>query len=133
MTTCRDPDILVEVFPDRLLAVQTKRLLNILEPVVYTPEIKGNVLAQVTQNDLQLGVTVEDAVGDHAQDVKGDTLREGERWADEPLAVLPKLFKYGACGVARVQVEGHVQFCAGLPEDIPFGLVVEDQVVAILS
>lgn len=133
MTTRSDPDVLVEVFPDRLLAVQTKRLLDILEPVVDAPEIKGNVLAQVAQDDLQLGVTVEYAIGDHAQDMKGDTLREGERWADEPLAVFPELLKNGACGIARVQVEGHVQFCASLPEDIPFGLVVKDQVVAILA
>lgn len=127
----RDPDVLVEVLADRLLAAQPQRLLDVLEPVVDAPQVEGDVLAQVAQDDLQRRVAVEDAVGHHAEHVQADALGKGQRRADEPLPVLPQLLEDGARRVARVQVEGHVQLRAGPPEDVPLGLVVEDHVVPV--
>lgn len=126
-----DPDVLVEVLPDRLLAAQPQRLLDVLEPVVDAPQVEGDVLAQVAQDDLQRRVAVEDAVGHHAQDVQADALGERERRADEPLPVLPELLEDGARRVPGVQVEGDVELRAGPPEDVPLGLVVEDHVVPV--
>ena len=45
MARRRDPEILIEVLADRLLAVQTELLLAVLKPVVYAPHIEGDMLA----------------------------------------------------------------------------------------
>lgn len=131
----RDPDILSKVLADRLLARirQTQELLPVLEPVVDPPHVEGDVLAQMAQDHLELGVSVEDTVGDHTQDVQTDAVGEAERWADEPLPVCPELVVDGSRGVAGVQIQGDIQVGAGLPEDISFGLVVEDHVIAVWS
>lgn len=131
VATCRDPDVLIEILANRLLAAQAKRLLDVLEPVVDAPQVKGDMLTQMAQNNLQLGVAIKGAVGHHAEHMQADALGKGQRWAHEPLAVLPQLLKDAACGVARVQVKGNVELRACLPKDVPFGLVVKDHVVTV--
>lgn len=46
------PKVLIEVLPDRFLATQTQLLLTIFKPMVDTPHVKRNVLAQMTKDDL---------------------------------------------------------------------------------
>lgn len=126
MTACRDPDILVEIIPDRLLAAQAERLLDVLKPVVYAPHIKGDVLAEVAEDDLQLWVAVEDAVCHHSEDVQTDALGEGERGSYEPMAVLPEFLVDHTSWIPWVQVQRDVELGASLPEDVPLRLVVKD-------
>lgn len=126
-----DPQVPLKVVPDGELARQAKRLLDVLEPVVDAPDVKGQVLAQVTEDDLQLWVTVEDAVGHHAECVEADTLGEAQRRTDEPGSLGPELLVDGACGVSRVEVEGDVELRDGRPEDVPVLAVVEDHVVTV--
>lgn len=83
-----DVDVLVEVLSDCLLAVKTEWLLAILKPMVDAPHVKRNVLAQVAENDLQLGVTVEHSIGHHTEYVKTDTLGKGQWRANEPLQLV---------------------------------------------
>lgn len=78
-----DPDVLLEVVVDGLLGeavvplLDGERALDVLEPVVDAPEVEGQVLAQVADDDLEVGVAVEDAVGDHAHQVQADGVGEG--------------------------------------------------------
>lgn len=106
MARGRDPDVLVEVLANRLFAVESrlKELLAVFEPVaiIYdkseelsmvgsgekdlldAPHVKGDVLAKVANDDLELRVPVKDAVGDHAQQMQAHTVRKGQRRANEP-------------------------------------------------
>ena len=135
MPRSRNPDILRKVLANRLLARirQPKQLLPILKPVVNPPHVEGDMLTQMAQNHLEFGVSVEDPVGDHAQDMQTDAVGEAKRWTDEPLPVCPELVVDASCGVAGVQVQGDVQVGAGLPENVPFRLVVEDHVIPVWS
>ena len=128
-----DPDILGKVLPYRLFArlCQTKQLLSILEPMIDSPHVEGNMFTEMAHDDLEVGMTVKDAVSHHAQYVKTDALCEAERWSDEPFAVCPELVVDCAGGVARVQVEGYVELGACLPEDVPVCVVVKDHVISI--
>lgn len=69
MPTSGDPDILLEVVIDSLLAHDipsflSDRFLHILEPVVNAPEVERDVLAIMADNDLRCREAVEDAVRD---------------------------------------------------------------------
>lgn len=85
----------------------------------------------MAHDDLQFRVPVKDPVRDHSKDMQTDAVRKAQRRPDEPFPICPQLFVDCARGVARVQVEGYVQLGTGLPEYIPFGVVVEDHVVAV--
>ena len=111
MSTGGDPQVAGKVFSDSQLARQTKRLLDILEPMVDSPHIEGNMLAEMAENNLELGMSVKDTVGNHTQGVKADTLGEAQRRTNEPAALGPELLVDGACGVAGVEVEGDIQVC----------------------
>lgn len=73
-----NPQVLRKVLADRLLTrlPQTKQLFPVLEPVVDPPHVEWDVLAQMTENNLQFGVAVEDSVRDHSEDVQTYTLCE---------------------------------------------------------
>jgi hypothetical protein len=133
MATGGDPDVLGKVLSDGLLArlLEAQRFLDILKPVVDPPEIEGNVLAQVTDNDLELGEAVEEAVGHHSEEVQTDALGEAEGRADQPFSVCPQLVVDAAGGVSGVKVEGYVEFLDCGPEDVPICVVVEDHFFAI--
>ena len=62
-----NPDIVSEVVIDRTFAIETKWLLDIFEPVIDPPKIERNMLAQVTNDDLQLWMPIEDTIRDHAK------------------------------------------------------------------
>lgn len=70
MTAGGEPDVLLEVVIDGLLAhggyvfFLRDRLLDILEQVVDAPEVEWDMFALVSDDDLKVGGTVEDAVGD---------------------------------------------------------------------
>lgn len=82
----RDPDVPRKVLADGPLARrrETEMLLPVLEPVVDPPQVERDVLTQVAQDELKVGVPVEEAVGHHPQDVQTDALREAERRAEQP-------------------------------------------------
>lgn len=52
MAACRDPDVSVKVFADSQLAVESKRLLHIFEPMVDTPHIEWDMLSEVAEHNL---------------------------------------------------------------------------------
>ena len=84
MTTGGNPDVLRKVLSNGLLArlFETQGFLDVLKPVVNSPEVEGNVLAQVADDDLELGEAVEEAVGHHTEEVQTDALGEAEGRAD---------------------------------------------------
>jgi hypothetical protein len=133
VATGSNPDILRKVLSDGLLArlLQAEWFLDILEPVVDPPEVEGNVLAQVADDDLELGEAVEEAVGHHSEEVQTDALGEAEGRADQPFPVCPKLVMDAAGGISGVEIEGDVEFLDCGPEDIPVCVVVEDHVFAL--
>jgi hypothetical protein len=132
VATGSDPDVLRKVLSDRLLTrlLQAERFLDVLEPVVDPPEVEGNVLAQVADDDLELGEAVEEAVGHHSEEVQTDALGETEGRTDQPFAVCPQLIVYASGRVPWVQVEGDIEFLDSGPEDVPVCAVVEDHVFA---
>ena len=95
------------------------------KPMVYTPHIKGQMFSQMAEDDLQLGESIKDAVGDHAEDMKAHTLSKAERWSYEPLSLRPKFVVYDVSWIARVQIEGNIQLGNHCPKFIPLGLVIE--------
>ena len=129
----RDPNVLRKVLPNRLLArlPQPQQLLPVFKPVIDPPHVEGDVFAEMSDDDLQFGVTIKDAVRDHAERVQGHAMRKRERGSDKPFSIGPELVVDGAGGVARMEVQRYVQLGAGLPEDIPFLIVVEDHIVAV--
>jgi len=133
MATGSDPDVLRKVISNSLLArlLQAEGFLDVLEPVIDPPEVEGDVLAQVADDNLELGKAVEDAVGHHAEQVQADALGEAEGRSDQPFAVRPEFVVDGAGGVSWVEVEGDVEFLDCGPEDVPVCTVVEDHVVAV--
>lgn len=133
MTTGGNPDVLRKVLSNGLLArlFETQGFLDVLKPVVNSPEVEGNVLAQVADDDLELGEAVEEAVGHHTEEVQTDALGEAEGRADQPFPVCPKLVMDAAGGISGVEIEGDVEFLDCGPEDIPVCVVVEDHVFAL--
>lgn len=134
-----DPDVLLEVVVDGLLAVPSIALLlgdgplDVLEPVVDAPEVEGDVLAQVAHDDLRLGVAVEDAVDDEAHQVQADGVGEGQRRADEGLALRVELVEDDVRGRGRVNVKRHVELRQDLPEGVVLRLIVEEVLLAVLA
>ncbi len=100
--------------------------LDVLEPVIGAPKVLRQALAQVTDNQLGLGVAVEDAVGDETHDVDRDVDRKADGRTDEVLALGVDLVVIVAGRSRGVQVDGHIQLDALLPEHIVLGLVVEE-------
>jgi hypothetical protein len=133
VATSSDPDVLRKVLSDGLLArlLQAERFLDVLEPVVDPPEVEGDVLAQVADDDLELGEAVEEAVGYHSEEVQTDALGETEGRTDQPFAVCPQLVVDASCGVPWVKVEGDVEFLNCGPEDVPVCVIVEDHVFTV--
>ncbi|KAJ0158904.1 Positive regulator of purine utilization [Colletotrichum tanaceti] len=132
----RDPDVAAEVVVDGLLAHAAAApvavalglgdgLLDVLEPVVDAPKVKGELLAQVADDDLEAREAVEDAVGDEAHEVQADAVGEGQRRADEVLALGVELVQDDVGGPRRVDVDGHVEVADDAPEGVVLGLVVE--------
>lgn len=128
-----DPDVLGEIVADGLLAGlgQAEMLLPVLEPVVNAPHVEGDVLAEMADDNLQVGMAIKDAIGDHSQDMEAHALGKAEGRANQPLPVGPELIIDGAGGVAGVEIQWDVQVGAGLPEHIPLGLVIEDVVIPV--
>ena len=126
-----NPNVLGKVLTDGLFAIQTQGFLDVLKPVIDAPQVKGDVFAEMADDHFEVGVAVEDAVGDHAENMEGDALGEAEGWADEPGALGPEFLVDGAGRVTGVEVEWDVEFGAGFPEDVPFFAVVEDHIVAV--
>ncbi len=62
--------------------------LTIFKPVVDAPQVKWDVLAQVSHDDLELRVAVKDAIDNHAEEVGRDVVSEGENRTDQSGAVL---------------------------------------------
>lgn len=63
MTTSRGVDIVLEIVQQILLAgtlmdASSQRTLNIFEPVINAPEVEWNVLADVADDDVELGQAV---------------------------------------------------------------------------
>ena len=130
-----DPNILGKVVADSLLAglLKAEELLPVLKPMVNPPHVKWDVFTEMANDNLQVGVSVKDAVGHHAQDVETDTMGETEGRANQPLPVCPELLIYSSGGVAGVEIKWDVKVGAGLPEYIPLGLVVKDHVVTVFT
>lgn len=99
--------------------------------MIDTPHIERNVFAQMSEDHLSLGVTIENAVCDHAQSMETDTNSEGQGRTNQPLPVFPELLEDNTGGVTGMQVQRNVEICERFPENVPFWLVVEDVVLAI--
>lgn len=132
-----DPDVLLKVVVDGLLAVPVVTLLlsdgplDVLEPVVDAPEVKGDVLAQVAHDDLGLGMAVEDAVDDEAHQVQADGVGEGQGRADEGLALGVELVEDDVGGGGGVDVQRDVELLQDVPEGVVLRLVVEEVLLAV--
>lgn len=111
-----DPDVPLEVVVDGLL--------EILEPVVDAPEVEGEVLAHVTDDNLEVGEAVEDAVGDEAHEVEVDAVGEGERGPDEVLALGVQLVVDDVGGGGETNVHWDIEVGDDLPEGVKLGLIV---------
>jgi len=88
VSTGGEVDVVLEVIVNGLLThniscLGCKGLLNIFEPVVDAPEVEGDVLTQVTNDDLELGEAVEDAVGDHTEEMQRYAVGEAEGRSNE--------------------------------------------------
>ncbi len=85
-----DPDVLLEVLVDRLLAglVKPERLLDVLQPMVDAPEIERDVLAQMSDDDLDTGKAIEDAVGHETEEVQADIICKGKWGSNEIFTLL---------------------------------------------
>lgn len=134
-----EPDVLPEVVVDGLLAVPIVALLlgdgplDVLEPVVDAPEVERDVLAQVAHDDLGPGVAVEHAVDDEAHQVQADGVGEGQRGADEGLALRVELVEDDVRGGRRVDVQRDVEVRQDLPEGVVLRLVVEEVLLAFAA
>lgn len=132
-----DPDVLLEVVVDGLLAVPVVALLlgdgplDVLEPVVDAPEVERDVLSQVAHDDLGLGVAVEHAVDDEAHQVQADGVGEGQGRADEGLALRIELVEDDVRGRGRVDIQRDVELGQDLPEGVVLRLVVEEVLLAV--
>lgn len=105
--------------------------LDIFNPVVDAPKVKGDVLAEVTHNDLQLGKAVKDTVDDQSEQMQVDTIGKRKRRADQELALRIQLVVDDILGRGRVDVQRDVQLLQHLPEHIVRGLVVEEVRLAV--
>ena len=85
-----DPDVLLEVLVDRLLAglVQSKRLLNVLQPMVDAPQIERDVLAEMSDDYLDTGIAIKDAVGHKTEEVQADIICKGKWGSNKIFALL---------------------------------------------
>jgi len=129
VTTGGDPDVVIEVVVEGALAndiasLGGEWLLNILEPVVGTPEVEGDMLAKMADNDLQLREAVEDTVGDDTEKVKRYGIGEGERGTNEVLALCVLLCELLTLWSGWVDVDGYIQLLDDLPEGIVHWLVI---------
>lgn len=133
------PDVLFEVVVDCLLAVPNVTLLlsdgplDILEPVVDAPEVKGDVLAKVAHDDLGLRMAVEHAIDDEAHQVQADGVGEGQWRANERLALRVELVEDDISGRSGVDVQGNVKLREDLPEGVVLRLVIEEVLLAVLA
>lgn len=59
-----------------------QRLFYIDQPVVGTPEVKWQMLAQVADNDFERGKTVKKAIRDDAKQMQRDCVCKAKRRAD---------------------------------------------------
>lgn len=74
----------LEVIVDGLLAHDAtllfgERLLGVLEPAIYSPEVERGVLPEVADDDLEGGEPIEDAVGHEAKEVQANAVGERQR------------------------------------------------------
>ena len=130
MPTSRQVNIILEVVVNILLTEHIPRLLrerplDVFEPVVDSPEVVRDVLAQVADDDFQFGEAVEDAVGYEAEQVQGDGIGEAEGRADEVLAGFVEGLVAVSDGGGGVEVDGDVEFLRDGSEGVVGGVVVE--------
>jgi hypothetical protein len=87
VTTGRDPDVVFEVVLQIFLRHEISRSLreqslDVPESVVDAPEVERDMLAEMDDNDLECGETVEDTIRENAQQVKRDAVGEAGPWAN---------------------------------------------------
>lgn len=123
----RDPNILLEVFMDGLLAslVQSQRLFDVLKPMIDTPEIKRNVLTQMPNDDLHFGEAIKDTVGHKAEQMQTDVICERERGSDEVPALCILQVIENSLRCRRVKVDRHIKLLYDSPEVVVLRLIVE--------
>lgn len=129
MSAGSDLDVLLEVVIDGLLGHDTtlhvsNGPLDIFEPVVDTPEVDGNVLALMTDNDLQLREAVQHSVRDQAQRVQAGIVGKGQRESSQVLALGAQPVQDKIRRSGRVDVRGEIKLGEDLPELVIGELVV---------
>merc|ERR1712093_6360 len=124
-----DPDVVTKVLPDGPLTrlLQSQRLLDILKPMVDPPQVKRNMLSQMSDHHLEFGVSVKDPIDNHAQQMQAHTLCKAERRTDQPFAISPQSIIHHTRGLFGMKVEGDVEFDTSLPEHIPLRLIIKYQ------
>lgn len=75
MPTCGQPYIVVEIVIKVLLYEDVSGLfdkwsLYVVQPMIDAPEIEGDVFSQVADGDFELRKAIEDAVGDHTEEMQ---------------------------------------------------------------
>jgi hypothetical protein len=76
--------------------------------MVDTPHVEGNMLSQMAEDNLKLGVSIKNTIGNHAESVKTNSLGKAQGRANQPLALRPELFMDASSGISGVEVEGNV-------------------------
>lgn len=87
----------------------------------------------MADDDLCLGVAVENTVDDKPHQVQADGVREGQGRADEGLALRVQLVEDDVGGGGRVDVQRDVELLEDVPEGVVLRLVVEEVLLAVLA
>lgn len=138
VATRGEVDVVLEVVVDIFLAkdiscLLRKRAFDILKPVVDAPEIVGDVLAEMTDDDLELREAVKDTVGHDAEKMQRYCVRKAKRWADEVLAILVECLVTVSNRRSWVDVDRNVKLLSDCPESVVSGIVVEKVRLTILT
>ena len=129
-----DPDILLEVLVDGLLAglIQPEGLLDIFQPVIDTPKVKRQMLAQMSDDDLNPRKAVEDTVRNDAHQVQANVVGERKRRPDKVFAVLVLHVVEDPLRRRRMYVDGHIELLNDGPEGVVLGMIVEEDLLFAL-
>ena len=92
MARRREPDVLLEVVPHRVLHRQAPVFVVADHPVIDPPQVRGCHLTEVADDDLERRETIEHPVDTHAENVPLYVLAELQRRHHQPFSVVPDLF-----------------------------------------
>src|SRR6202011_5762171 len=122
----REMEIAAEILHHALAGGIFVRGFHPIVPVIDAPDKKRQAFAQVTENDLQARILVEQAAADEPQSVQRSVARKTPRRPEQPgVALIERQSAWH--GRARVQIERHIEIANSPPERTILRHVIMDR------